>query len=343
MNFGFFSQSFKLSPLIVFLLLLFLLMCSLIFSNIVFYNTTYSLETFFETDIVKEGYVNKEIVNSYIQKTYGGKVYDNNGNIVDYIDISQTYYDKNRNRVYYYVPSDIGVTYPSLVDLVDLSGNAPPTSADIIRFNNFIKTGNWDISYNIADFVDLSGNTYEDIMFLISFFNNNTDNKDISDNNTLCNLDYENMSLDDYISNYYKFFWDKNRQMYTDDYILKTQIVPMSCPTCPLGSTRCTCSKSTTPTTTKPVPLTNPLTNPLLQVVPTPLTGTNPTPINKRSVAGNYNGDNTSSNTGYMSGISLLQNSNNSLATVENNFNSIPSKGDNNFQPILSDFSKFGR
>jgi len=52
-------------------------------------------------------------------------------------------------------------------------------------------------------------------------------------------------SLDSIISNYYKKYWDKKYKpgdKYSDDFLLKTQIVPPICPSCPNCPSKTTCT-----------------------------------------------------------------------------------------------------
>lgn len=77
--------------------------------------------------------------------------------------------------------------------------------------------------------------------------NNNNNNND--DYNMDSSTDSENPpSLDSVISDYYRKYWDKSYKggnKYSDDFLLKTQIVPPICPSCP-NCPSATCSSSTT-------------------------------------------------------------------------------------------------
>jgi hypothetical protein len=79
-----------------------------------------------------------------------------------------------------------------------------------------------------------------------------------------------------------------------------------------------------------------------LSVTPTNIYGSN---VNNRGMAGNYNGDNSVSNMGYLSGtnqFSTIQPA--GVANFNNNYNAVPVKdSSSNFLPITADFSKFGR
>jgi hypothetical protein len=66
---------------------------------------------------------------------------------------------------------------------------------------------------------------------------------------------------------------------------------------------------------------------------------------NSKGLAGNYNGDNTTANLGYLSGIQQFsQVLPSETASFNNNYNAVPSKGGNSdFLPLTTDFSKFGK
>jgi hypothetical protein len=77
---------------------------------------------------------------------------------------------------------------------------------------------------------------------------------------------------------------------------------------------------------------------------------THPTHINgqysttgSRGLAGNYGGDNSASNTGYMKGTNQFSaSSTNGVATYDNHYNAKPAQS-SDFIPVTADFSKFGR
>jgi len=66
---------------------------------------------------------------------------------------------------------------------------------------------------------------------------------------------------------------------------------------------------------------------------------------NNRGLAGNYNGDNTITNKGYLSGTNQFSSSLPAgVANFNNNYNAIPIKDNpSDFLPVTADFSKFGR
>jgi cytoskeletal protein RodZ len=226
-------------------------------------------------------------------------------------------------------------------------------------------------------------------------------------------------NLDDYISKYYRKFWNKRRKMYTSDYMLKSSVVPPICPSCPTSvscyNNNCKLSLNTSNNTTADAaaaaaanssntnnanhtnnaqqqqqqqPLQSPLlnyglggylsnvfttpqfqnsnllkTNPLVSpnssiiqqqqqqptTAPTTTTTAPPAttaPQNNRGLAGNYNGDNAVSNTGFSNGMNpFFGFQNNDPPNVNNHFNAVPQNPIQNtsFIPLTTDFSKFGR
>jgi len=249
---------------------------------------------------------------------------------------------------------------------------------------------------NNKDKTDISCSSISDISFAYKFFDK---------------------SLDDYISEYYKYTWDKNKQDYINNYILNDNyILKSSCTNqnnaydvrhkwddndwnnskgliSSLGSgiqsTATTVGKdvqavagavggglqSTATTIGKDVQAVAGAVGGGLQTVASTVgkdiqavagavgsgissgLNINPTNINthydyenvktgnNRGLAGNYNGDNTITNKGYLSGTNQFSSSLPAgVANFNNNYNATPIKDQTStFLPVTADFSKFGR
>ena len=377
-------------------------------------------------------------------------VYDVSGIIVKKPTLGEMYYDMSGNTIKYLqsanVYNEFGniITNPPTVGfMLDSMGNS--IDLPIYDINNNVisnlSTYNgpvYDSYHNLIQFpyYDNSGNymvsnimTPDIYIKYISYLSskNNTTNSNVYGDISGCSssIDYENTSLDDYISNYYQHFWNQNQQMYSDDYILKTEIVPTGCPSWNSGIPPKINNKTTTKdVVTKDIVTKDIVTkdvvsdtydatkdvvsntydatkgvvsntydatkdvvsdtynatknvvsdtynatknvvsdtynagaslvggtyntgSSLLNVNPTQIQNDNSIKYNKdKGLLGNYNGDNTISNLGYLKGTTQFTNAStipNEVASFNNNYNAVPSKGGVDFRPLTTDFSKFGK
>ena len=325
------------------------------------------------------------------------------------------YYDISRNTIKYShtdVYNEFGniiTTPPTVGFMLDSMGNSIDLPIYDINNNVILNLSTYngpvyDSYHNLIQFpyYDSSGNyivskimtpdIYIKYISYLSSKNNTTNSNGYADiSGCSSTIDYDNTSLDDYISNYYQHFWNQNQQMYSDDYILKTEIVPTGCPSWisgtipkinnkPKNDTTKDVVNNTYDTTKDVVSNTYDTTknvvsdtynatknvvsdtynagaslvggtynagSSLLNVNPTQIHYPDDRSINyDKGLLGNYNGDNTTSNLGYLKGTPQFTNSSTipiEIASFNNNYNAVPSKGGIDFRPLTTDFSKFGK
>jgi hypothetical protein len=356
---------------------------------------------------------NKQLVNFPIQPP----VYDANGSVVVAPVTGKYYYDASgvllRNPQTDKVFDEMGnvlVSPPTVGFMLDSNGNPldlPAYDGNGQPISDFSKyTGTvYDSYHNKIQFpyFDANGNytvspimnaeIFKKYMSYLKGQNNTPSSTKCSDiSGCSKSVDYANTSLDDYISDYYQHFWNQNRQMYSDDYILKTEIVPPNCPSYPVGSyggwerkEPAKCPRAPSP------PIQNVINghmsnagenahlqnmglgvsntveraenavqrvgnevkndfnaaankgSALLQINPTQI-NTSRTTTNSKGLSGNYNGDNSLTNTGYLSTTNQFSGTEPAnVATFNNNYNATPTKGESNFLPLTADFSSFAR
>ena len=157
-------------------------------------------------------------------------------NIDNYV--SWKIYDILGNKMFYYD----AVGQKTVITVVEKTSDN--TSFQIANVYRFDQNGNYDTIVDLADSKDTS-----------------TDNKSKVTRGNVVNLSLDATidatkdtippALDkDSISNYYKWYWywnttggsDMTSKKYSDDYLLKTQIVPPVCPSCPMCPSGGNCS-----------------------------------------------------------------------------------------------------
>ena len=360
-------------------------------------------------------------------------VYDVSGIIIKNPTLGEMYYDMSGDTIKYSQSANVYNEFGNIIT------NPPTVGFMLDSMGNSIDLPIYDINNNIiSNLSTYNGPVYDSYHNLIQFpYYDNSGNYFVSkimtpdiyikyisylsskNNTTISNgygdisgcssaIDYDNTSLDDYISNYYQHFWNQNQQMYSDDYILKTEIVPTGCPSWNSGIPPKINNKTTTKDVTKDIVTKDVVSNTydttkdvvsntydatkdvvsdtynatknvvsdtydatknvvsdtynagaslvggtynagssLLNVNPTQIQNDNSIKYNKdKGLLGNYNGDNTTSNLGYLKGTTQFTNSStipNEVASFNNNYNAVPSKGGMDFRPLTSDFSKFGK
>lgn len=121
--------------------------------------------------------------------------------------------------------------YESYEGFGDISNNS--NNDDLKKI---FKTYYDDVSYNVSNNLKKKKKNYNDMSN--NDFTYDVSNIDISSNTTINISDVSNQSvvedsLDDCIFKHYQKYWDENSKMYDDKYILKTQINPPACSSCP--------------------------------------------------------------------------------------------------------------
>jgi hypothetical protein len=174
------------------------------------------------------------------------------------------------------------------------------------------------------------------------------------DEKTPCMNETKIPSLDSIISDYYKKYWNSNLpattingvKQYSNDFLLKTQIIPPICPSCPQLPTNVTCnncgqnggggSSFLHDISNNDVPV--PVHVPDISNNHIPIIANNPGAKDVNNLNQNYK--------------SILEpqkptfNDRITSETTSDNYSyygKLPDKGSSEFIPITSDFSKFGR
>jgi len=175
-------------------------------------------------------------------------VYDICGVLVDNPESSTLYYDKKKNLLNFpnnkTVYDEVGnvISVPPIVGfMLDSAGNILDTPfydvsgvaiKDISKYSGPV----YDSYHNLIGFPYFDSNgeftisnvlTPDILQSYLSYLSTGNNNTDSSKYSTVsCQygcIDYSK-SLDDYISDYYQQFWNDNKQIYSDDYILKSSI-----------------------------------------------------------------------------------------------------------------------
>jgi hypothetical protein len=242
------NMNIKLTPLVIFVLLLFLLIFAIIFKNEIDYLIPE------KWNISEAIYSNNEInwystFEGYISsRTYPPlnipNVYDISRNPVTRPEKSTIYYDASggivnfpRNQTVYDQIGNIIAVPPLVGVMTDINGN--PITDDFYDWvgnkiqnverytgpvydscHNLIRWPYINSDNEIAISDEMSPELLEKY---IEYMNNTTSSNTYSDISCPAAVNF-NQPLDNYISEYYQHFWNQHKQMYSDDYILKSSI-----------------------------------------------------------------------------------------------------------------------
>ena len=250
------NMNIKLTPLTIFVLLLFLLIFAIIFKNEIDYlipekwNISEAIHSNSETSWYSafEGFVNNSR-NSPRPSLNVQPVYDISGTLIRTPQKSTLYYDVSghllnfpKNQTVY---DEIGniITLPPMVGfMTDINGGILTDGiydhvGNQIQWQNLsIHTGPVYDSYNnlirwpyidddglIAVADNMSPELAEKYAEYLNYTNNTTNSNTYSDISCATPVNF-NQPLDNYISEYYQHFWNQHKQMYSDDYVLKSSI-----------------------------------------------------------------------------------------------------------------------
>ena len=212
-----------------------------------------------------EGYTNKATTYSDIMNNGGSTSTTSRSsnshppqlNISPVYDISKTLVNKPTKATIYYDISGHVINFPKDKKVYDEIGNnilAPtvlgfmtdeygnPLDMNIYDANNKIigdiskYTGPvYDAYHNLIYFpyIDSNGEYISSPIMTPEIFESymayiTGTNKNYTDISCAYGCVNFSKSLDDYISDYYQHFWNENRQVYSDDYVLKSSIVPQN-------------------------------------------------------------------------------------------------------------------
>ena len=241
------NMNIKLTPLIIFILLLFLLIFSIIFKNEIDYliPEKWNISGSINSDNERNWYSNFEgYISSRTHPPLNIPVYDISKVIVTNPQKSTIYYDASgellnfpKNQTVYDEIGNIITLPPQVGFMTDINGNLLSEKLydwvgneiqNLRRYtgpvydncHNLIRWPYIDSNNEMAVSDEMSPELLEKY---IEYISNTTDSNTYSDISCPTAVNF-NQPLDNYISEYYQYFWNQNKQMYSDDYILKSSI-----------------------------------------------------------------------------------------------------------------------